>query len=40
MSTAEAVRSASRSILEARRARGLSSNPFFWGAFAAAGDWR
>ena len=40
MSTAGSVRYASLAILNARRARGLSTDPFFWGAFAAAGDWR
>jgi CHAT domain-containing protein/tetratricopeptide (TPR) repeat protein len=40
MSTAEAVRHASLAILQARRAMGRSTHPFFWGAFAAAGDWR
>jgi len=39
-STAESVRHASLAILRARRAAGRSSDPFFWGAFAAAGDWR
>jgi CHAT domain-containing protein len=39
-STAEAMRNASVEVLQARRARGESTHPFFWGAFAAAGDWR
>ena len=38
--TAESVRRADRSVLEARRASGRSTHPFFWGAFVAAGDWR
>jgi tetratricopeptide (TPR) repeat protein/CHAT domain-containing protein len=38
--TAEAVREASIGLLGARRARGQSASPFFWGAFIAAGDWR
>jgi CHAT domain-containing protein len=40
LSTAEAVREASLGILRERRARGLSTHPFYWGAFVAAGDWR
>lgn len=40
MSTAEAVREASLGMLQQRRSRGLSTHPFFWGAFVAAGDWR
>jgi CHAT domain-containing protein len=38
-STAEAVRSAERSRLVARRARGESTHPFYWGGFIATGDW-
>jgi CHAT domain-containing protein/tetratricopeptide (TPR) repeat protein len=40
MSTIEAVRHASKSLLDSRRARGRSTHPFFWGAFVATGDWR
>lgn len=40
LSTSEAVRDASVAVLNARRAKGLSTDPFFWGAFVAAGDWR
>ncbi|HKB07032.1 MAG TPA: CHAT domain-containing tetratricopeptide repeat protein [Candidatus Polarisedimenticolia bacterium] len=40
MTTAESVRHASLVMLRARRRAGRSTNPFFWGAFAAAGDWR
>ena len=40
MDTAEAVRWASLEVLRERRARGLSTHPFYWGAFLAAGDWR
>jgi CHAT domain-containing protein/tetratricopeptide (TPR) repeat protein len=40
MTSAEAVRSASLSVLEARRARHESTHPFYWGGFVAAGDWR
>jgi CHAT domain-containing protein/tetratricopeptide (TPR) repeat protein len=38
--TADAVRNASLQVLQARRARGLSTHPFYWAAFVAAGDWR
>ena len=40
MDTAEAVRWASLGVLRERRERGLSTHPFYWGAFLAAGDWR
>jgi CHAT domain-containing protein len=40
LDTAAAVRAATMSLLSARRARGESVNPFYWGAFVAAGDWR
>jgi CHAT domain-containing protein/tetratricopeptide (TPR) repeat protein len=40
LDTAEAVRRATRQVLAARRARGDSTHPFYWGAFIAAGDWR
>ena len=39
-STADAVRTASVQVLQARRARGDDTHPFFWAAFVAAGDWR
>ena len=39
-STAEAVREASLSLLAARRRDGLSTHPFYWTGFVAAGDWR
>jgi CHAT domain-containing protein len=39
-STADAVRDASLTILEARRAQGQSTHPFYWAGFVAAGDWR
>ena len=38
-STAESVRDASLHILEARRRVGVTTHPFWWGAFVAAGDW-
>jgi CHAT domain-containing protein len=38
--TSAAVKAASRRIVEARRKAGVTTHPFFWGAFVAAGDWR
>jgi CHAT domain-containing protein len=38
-STADAVRDASLSMVRQRRAKGLSTHPFYWAAFVAAGDW-
>ncbi len=38
--TADAVRQASLRTLEERRRAGLSTHPFYWGAFVAAGEWR
>jgi len=40
LSTAEAVRHASLTVLAERRAKGLSTHPFYWAGFVAAGDWR
>jgi CHAT domain-containing protein len=40
LSTADAVHEASLSMLRDRRAKGLSTHPFYWAAFVAAGDWR
>jgi CHAT domain-containing protein/tetratricopeptide (TPR) repeat protein len=40
LSTADAVYQASLTTLRDRRARGLSTHPFYWAAFVAAGDWR
>ena len=40
LSTAEAVRHASQTVLAERRAKGLSTHPFYWAGFVAAGDWR
>ena len=39
LDTARAVREASLSALRDRRARRLSTHPFYWAAFVAAGDW-
>ena len=38
--TMEAVREASLELLRRRRKAGLSTHPFYWGGFIAAGDWR
>lgn len=40
LSTIEAVRRAHVELLAARRAAGLSTHPFYWAGFVAAGDWR
>jgi CHAT domain-containing protein len=34
------VRQASLRILNDRRRAGVTTDPFYWGAFVAAGDWR
>ena len=40
LSTAEAVHAATVAMLRDRRVKGLSTAPFYWAAFVAAGDWR
>lgn len=40
LSTAGAVREAGLQVLQTRRLQGLSTHPFYWGGFVAAGDWR
>ena len=40
LGTAEAVREANVGALRSRRAQGLSTHPFYWAAFVAAGGWR
>jgi CHAT domain-containing protein len=40
LTTADAVREASLTVLRERRAAGQSTHPFFWAAFVAAGDWQ
>jgi CHAT domain-containing protein len=40
LDTAESVRAASLRVLRHRRAKRLSTHPFYWGAFVSAGDWR
>lgn len=39
-STIDAVHQANLGILTARRKAGLSTHPFYWAGFVAAGDWR
>jgi CHAT domain-containing protein len=38
--TADAAHQASLTLLRGRRSKGLSTHPFYWAAFVAAGDWR
>jgi CHAT domain-containing protein len=40
LDTADAVRQADLHVLRARRAQALSTDPFYWAAFVATGDWR
>jgi CHAT domain-containing protein len=40
LNTAEAIHQTDLRVLQRRRARGLSTHPFYWGAFVGAGDWR
>ena len=40
LDTAESVREASLAALRERRKKGLSTHPFYWAGFVAAGDWR
>jgi CHAT domain-containing protein/tetratricopeptide (TPR) repeat protein len=40
LDTAGAVRQANLHVLRARRAQARSTDPFYWAAFVAAGDWR
>jgi hypothetical protein len=40
LNSADAVRQASLSVLRVRRTNGVSTHPFYWAAFVAAGDWR
>ena len=40
MDTADSVRQASLTVIRERRAAGQSTQPFFWAAFVASGDWR
>ena len=39
LSTADAARQASLSVMRQRRAKGQSTHPFYWAGFVAAGDW-
>jgi CHAT domain-containing protein len=40
LDTADAVREAGLTVLRDRRAKGLTTHPFYWAGFVAAGDWR
>ena len=40
LTTAQAVHQASLSALRERRAAGSETQPFYWAAFVAQGDWR
>ena len=40
MDTAQSVREASLRVLRRRREAAVSTHPYFWAAFVAAGDWR
>ena len=40
LDTSEAVHSASLRLIRERKDAGLSTHPFYWAAFVAAGDWR
>jgi len=40
LSTMESVHAADLELLQQRRARGLSTHPFYWAGFVASGDWR
>ena len=40
LSTIDAMRDASVRVIRDRRSKGLSTNPFYWAAFVASGDWR
>ena len=40
LSTADAVTKADLEVLHERRAQARSTNPFYWAAFVAAGDWK
>lgn len=40
LTTADAVHAANITVLRARRAKGRSTEPFYWAAFVAAGAWR
>jgi len=39
LGTPEAVRAASLELLRDRRAKGLSTHPYYWAGFIAAGSW-
>jgi CHAT domain-containing protein/tetratricopeptide (TPR) repeat protein len=39
-STVDAVRAASRAVLDEKRRAGGTTHPYFWGGFVSIGDWR
>lgn len=39
-STLDSMRDAGLELLQQRRARGLSTHPYYWAGFIASGDWR
>lgn len=40
LDTASSVQRATQKLLSRRRQDGLSTHPFYWAGFVAAGDWR
>jgi len=40
LTTADAVQAASETVLQNRRAKGQSTNPFYWAGFVAVGSWK
>jgi len=38
--TIDSMRDANRAMLEARRAAGATTHPYYWAGFVATGDWR
>jgi CHAT domain-containing protein len=40
LDTIHAVRRASLNVLRDRRHRGMTTHPFYWAGFVAAGGWR
>ena len=40
LDTVDSVRRASLDLLQSRRESGLTTHPFYWAGFVAAGDWR
>jgi len=38
--TIDSMRDANRAMLDARRAAGQTTHPYYWAGFVATGDWR